>query len=399
MLLHEIEKLYPYYQQLPFYKKCFFPFALRKLVRDYHLALSKKDNSQIISVGFTILLKVFLMPHSNLSRWLFPQLNPFLPNPLLNLNQNFVNRENLDALLKLFAFMASTRLFKEEQEDNPRKKFIDYRDLLSVDSLLALNELYTTGFLTTEHAQANFLAVLNHKSPWFIFWAFDELRATGLLIGEQAQANFQVIVEHRDPMDITLNFKKLHVTGLLSGEHAQVNRQAISAKQDLNTVVEALVTLHDLGLLSGENAQNNFKAVLAHKYPLIINEALKDLYAAGPIAYQQVQDNFQAIVSSHSSGDIVSSLKLLHAAGLLTGQMGQTNRQALVDSKAGISSDLMELSLSGLLTGHHAQANFQVILTHQNLGSVTATLKRLNKVEGFFLRADAQIIFNIAKSL
>jgi len=202
-------------------------------------------------------------------------------------------------------------------------------------ALLVIQQL---GFLSGEHAQANFNAIVKHSKLDWIVNTLKALQTAGLLSGAWAQANFNAVVNNANLGGVADTLMILHAADLLSQPCAQAMRDAVATHPSPGGVANALKALHRAELLSGPYSQANFNAVIQHPNPYGLASTLQVLLNAGLLFGVRAQANVDTVIQYLNPYGIASILHMLQTLG--PRETRRENAQTQFDTLIGYSSIL-----------------------------------------------------------
>lgn len=219
------------YNELSWYQRIFFPWALGiELKKAKENGLSD-DNAWLISSAFVKNTWFF-------HRWFFPGLSVFY-----NTNLAFILRDKQTSCL--FTGNGAQANFEGV-----------VRCEIPNDYASALAMLYNAGLLTGDLAKYNRDAFAGRKC-WFTFIAaLEKLQAAGLL----TQANFEALAKHPnpEPAELALSIITLDDMGLLAVKAGQANFEALAGLKSPYRVVCFLKKFRSQGWLAGNVDQSYF---------------------------------------------------------------------------------------------------------------------------------------------
>jgi|GEM_PF-6172825 len=226
------------YETLVWYKRLYFPHALRVALNEYNS--SNPSLTQALAICNAILRNTWFF-----QRWIYSCLAEFNESSLI-------------------------------------------RTLREPDFLFLLSE--------GEAGLANFNAMLSHPDPGLVADALYTLHMAGLLTDDEAGwANRNAVSAYQYPFIIADALRILHTAGILTdNEKGRAYRTAVMGRQDAQVVARVLVILHKTGLSTGESAQANFNALMTYS-DILLGEGVRTIWARFPL-YQLDQERFRCMI-------------------------------------------------------------------------------------------------------
>ena len=122
----------------------------------------------------------------------------------------------------------------------------------------------SAGLFAGTDGALNFYAVVEHRNSWSVADALCTLYKAGLLNTEIGARNRSAVLKYRYSRALAVAFKTLYAVGLLEGIDGQANFLAMMDIEFIPFLVEVLVKIESLGLLEGRAAQVNFNSLAAY---------------------------------------------------------------------------------------------------------------------------------------